>query len=295
MPIPREGETQAEFLDRCIPYVMGEQEGMERDQAAAVCYGLFRKERGKSLDREVRYERPCPEPQFKSGGEVDDPGWIEGYASVFNVVDHQGDVVRPGAFQKTIAERIPAGKVKLMARHYARGGDTLEVIGTITEAKEDEHGLWIHAELSANGTAQNVRQLVHEGHVNNLSIGYRPVQYSDTVDADGKQIRELTELVLAEVTVVARPANDAAVITAAKRVADRAEEPKDAGAPDEGRRESGGKSAPIDGLSREGEPQGTREGRPHSMRLAAQRRKRWLALQRASLGATARRQSSLEG
>ena len=142
-------------------------------------------------------------------------GEIVGYAATFNNVDLVGDVIRPGAFQKTIQERVAAGKVPLMALHWAYGGDTREVIGTIKEAKEDEHGLWIRAELSSIESAQDVRTLVQEGHVKNMSIGYNIINAEPAV-IDGAEVYELKELRLLEVTVTTHPANELAVITGAK-------------------------------------------------------------------------------
>jgi hypothetical protein len=49
------------------------------------------------------------------------------------------------------------------------------VIGTVTRAHEDAKGLWIHADLSSDSTAQEARTKVAEGHVKGLSIGYAPV------------------------------------------------------------------------------------------------------------------------
>jgi len=189
------------------------------------------------IEAGVRYERTLLDARLTAkaaGGGDDDSGWIEGYASAFDVVDEQREVVRSGAFAKTIMERVGGGKVKLMVRHLAHGGGVLEVIGTITEAKEDFYGLWIHADLSARDLAQEARQLVLEGHIGALSIGYIPVGYG-FVEIDGKEIMELTEIKLMEVTVTAAPINDAAVITAAKAVESLAEAIGKPGAPDNGR------------------------------------------------------------
>ncbi len=142
-------------------------------------------------------------------------GWLEGYASVFNVIDQQAEVVRPGAFTKTIAERVSAGKVKLMTMHMAFGGDTMEVIGTIASAKEDTRGLWIHADFASTDHAQEARKLAVEGHVSGLSIGYNAMAAAPLTE-DGKTIIELTELRLLEVTLTARPVNELALVTDAK-------------------------------------------------------------------------------
>jgi HK97 family phage prohead protease len=142
-------------------------------------------------------------------------GYLEGYAAVFGNVDAQGDVIRKGAFAKTIKERIAAGKVKLMVVHVAHGGGTREVIGTVTQAKEDGTGLWIHADFAGDDISQAQRTKCKEGHVKGLSIGYVTLR-ADDVYIDGKSVQELQELKLLEVTLTPFAANELAQVTAAK-------------------------------------------------------------------------------
>lgn len=168
-----------------------------------------------TIDKQTRVTRFNPEAQLFAKVDGDGNGHIEGYAAVFGNVDLQDEVIRKGAFAKTLNDRVPAGKVKLMVRHWAHGGDTLEVIGTVTEAKEDDNGLWIHAELSGLPLAQNTRQLIVEGHVSGLSVGYNVIDFGFT-EIDGRSVTELREIRLLEVTVTSHPANESAVITAAK-------------------------------------------------------------------------------
>ena len=142
-------------------------------------------------------------------------GYIEGYAAIFGNVDSQGEVIRKGAFAKTIRERVPAGKVKLMTLHLSKGGSTMEVIGTVTRAREDDRGLWIHAELCADRTAQDARAKAAGGHVRGLSIGYVPLSKSEIL-LDGEVVMELKEIKLLEVTLTPFPANELAEVTSAK-------------------------------------------------------------------------------
>lgn len=43
MPNPEKGETEREFLSRCIPHLI-KKEGYENRQAVAICYSIYRKE-----------------------------------------------------------------------------------------------------------------------------------------------------------------------------------------------------------------------------------------------------------
>lgn len=44
MPTPEKGETEKDFIARCIPYVIKE-EGIEQDHAVAKCYGIWRQDK----------------------------------------------------------------------------------------------------------------------------------------------------------------------------------------------------------------------------------------------------------
>ena len=154
--------------------------------------------------------------ECKAVGSAAGKGWIQGYASVFNNVDQQGDVIRPGAFAKTINERVASGKVKLMVQHMSHAHAATDVIGTIAEAREDEKGLWIHADLASTKNAQEVRKLINEGHVTGLSVGFWALDCDQIALKNGQQVIEIKEAKLAEVTVTAFPANEEATILSVK-------------------------------------------------------------------------------
>lgn len=69
-------------------------------------------------------------------------GLIEGYASLFDVADLSGDIVVPGAFERSLESRGTDG-LRLLYQH-----DTAEPIGIFREAFEDEVGLFVRAELN---------------------------------------------------------------------------------------------------------------------------------------------------
>jgi len=158
-----------------------------------------------------------------------DPGHVEGYAAIWNNVDLGGEIMRRGAFVKSISERVAAGKVKLMARHFAYGGDVPECIGTVTEAKEDDTGLWYRAKFASTELAQTVRTLILEGHVDTCSVGYMPVKWNwlTVGEGAGSQVLEHTECKFFEVTVTVVPMNEEAKLTAAKSLTEVASKVQD--------------------------------------------------------------------
>lgn len=111
-----------------------------------------------------------------------------GYAAVFDRPDRGGDVIRRGAFAKAL-ER--AGDVPLLWQHKADA-----VIGRVEHLSEDERGLRVIARV---GDARATR-LLGSGRVDGLSFGYR-VREAKTAAG----LRELVELDLVEVSLVANP------------------------------------------------------------------------------------------
>ncbi|WP_366514821.1 HK97 family phage prohead protease [Sphingomonas sp.] len=111
-----------------------------------------------------------------------------GYAAVFDRPDKAGDIVRKGAFQRAL-ER--AGEVPLLWQHKPGA-----VIGRIEHLSEDKRGLRV---IAVVGDAR-AAGLLGSGKVDGLSFGYR---VRDATSVGGQ--RELTELDLVEVSVVANP------------------------------------------------------------------------------------------
>lgn len=159
----------------------------------------------------------CPDVRGKVSAATDsNNGWIEGYLAVFGNLDERNEIVEPGMFAKSAAERIPAGRVPLMTRHFAYGGDVPDVVGLITQGKEDDYGLFIHADFSKVARAQETRQLINEGVAWGLSVGFELLRFEEVKEADGKTVLRLLEGRLSEGTITVRPMNEKAVITAAK-------------------------------------------------------------------------------
>ena len=134
---------------------------------------------------------------------VDGGGWeIAGYASTFGPpADSYGDVVAPGAFTATIAERA----TKFLFEHQTPIGKQLEL-------REDAHGLWGRWSIVDTTAGTDAYKLAKAGVLDSLSIGYltRDAEQQD----DGTRLLKTVELY--EVSAVAIPANTNAVITDVK-------------------------------------------------------------------------------
>ena len=93
--------------------------------------------------------------QFKMEG-VDDQGIFTGHASVFNVVDLDGDVVEPGAFAETLATGAASAGVLIFGQHE----DRKEPLGRTLELREDSIGLYVKGQIS-DTTAGRDLSLIH--------------------------------------------------------------------------------------------------------------------------------------
>jgi HK97 family phage prohead protease len=152
----------------------------------------------------------------------DSGGTVEGYASVFGLPHESGDIVEPGAFKKTIRERVKKGMVPYLDSHQ---WDVAHTIGSITDASEDSHGLHYTAKLSKSPNAQDARLKMAEGHIKRNSIGFYALRESWKPDdqpaegdrADRKEMRRhIHEVKLMEISAVPLADDPGAVITSVK-------------------------------------------------------------------------------
>ena len=138
---------------------------------------------------------------------IDAQGRFAGYASVFNVVDNQRDVILRGAFSQSVKGRV--GEIKFLWQHQQD-----EPIGIFDRIFEDAHGLYVEGRLLLNvQRAKEAHTLLKAGAISGLSIGYSPLRY--TIDAN-TGVRRLSQVELWEVSLVTFPANEAANVTVVK-------------------------------------------------------------------------------
>ena len=127
-------------------------------------------------------------------------GSFSAYGSTFGPpADRQGDIVRMGAFRKTIREL--GGECKMLWNHNGS-----EIIGMCSNLREDRHGLKFDARLT-KGTqrGREALALISDGFVDSFSIGYSIRPGGCEFLKDGT--RALVDLDLWEVSCVGLPAN----------------------------------------------------------------------------------------
>lgn len=169
---------------------------------------------------------------------------FEAFSAAIGNEDEGRDIIMPGAFRKTVQERLPRGRVKLLDAHRA---DLIgRVLGKATDAEEralDEaqrqeiaeflgvdpeeaptHRLWSQFKVSQKQAAQDALQDVAEGIVDAVSIGYKTVKVefekdedaAEDIDAElaflrGEGVRKIHELAWWETSLVPWGMNRAAV------------------------------------------------------------------------------------
>lgn len=134
-------------------------------------------------------------------------GTFVGFASVFDNLDAHGDIVRRGAFAKSLR----SGQVTPLIWEH-QSSDPRAYVGDVLEAVETAEGLQIKGRFDLDDEfGRAAYKNVKARRVSGLSIGYA-INHS-TKTAAG---HELTDLELIEVSVVARGANDRALIGAVK-------------------------------------------------------------------------------
>jgi hypothetical protein len=190
MPNPRSGENRDDWLERCMADPEQRASFPDSDQRYAV--------RVSKWDEKSMHYKSIP---FELKREPDQDGTIEGYASIFDVVDSGMDVVAPGAFRKSIGS---GRKVRMLWQH-----DLGEPIGVWDELREDDRGLYVKGRISKEvRRGAEAMALFRMGAMDSLSIGYR------TISAEpegGGRVRKITEAELWEVSAVTIPMNEHAI------------------------------------------------------------------------------------
>ena len=127
---------------------------------------------------------------------------LAGYAAIFDRPDRGGDVVRKGAFARSLRKMgTVAGNCPLLWQH-----EPSRPIGRIEYLKEDKRGLRVIARLSAGAAGREAAALLKEGAVRGLSFGYRVRAAAGPSTSSGQAgLRELTELDLVEISLVTLP------------------------------------------------------------------------------------------
>jgi len=149
-------------------------------------------------------------PGLEIRAEGDNPPKIVGYASIFNQPAQVGpdswgwtEIVKPGAFRRALTEMQD---VRALVNH-----DSASIIGRLSAGtlvlREDTKGLYYEVTVPDTQVGRDVLTSVKRGDITGSSFGFR-VKTDKNYILNGKDMRELLDLDLIEVSPVSFPAYD---------------------------------------------------------------------------------------
>ena len=131
---------------------------------------------------------------------------VKGYGSYFDNKDSDQDIIRRGAYQKTIQEN--GSRVKYLYQH-----DMMQPLGKMDELYEDQKGLVFTASVPKTQLGTDVIELMKAGVITENSVGIMPIVKDMMGD-----YREIREVKLYEISAVTMAANDQAKILDVKGI-----------------------------------------------------------------------------
>ncbi|MGP4114665.1 HK97 family phage prohead protease [Streptomyces sp. 4N509B] len=156
----------------------------------------------------------------EGGADDGEAGEFTALVSVFGNVDSYGDVVQPGAFERTLKEWSASGyPIPVYWGHNLSDPDYN--IGQVVEAVETDRGLQVRARLDMESPkAGQVYRLLKGGRVKEFSFGYS-VRDAGWGEKDGQDVYELRDIDLYEVSVVPVGANPETELQTVKTLGER--------------------------------------------------------------------------
>jgi hypothetical protein len=146
---------------------------------------------------------------------------IKGYAIVFNALSQNlggfREIIRPEAVDRTLSEALD---VRALVDH-----DSGKVIGRTRSGtlalRKDQKGLKVEIDPANTTAGRDVLESVSRGDVSGMSFAFRVMPNGDDWhEEDGMLIREVTDMTISEVSVVAFPAYTQTDVSVAKRSLD---------------------------------------------------------------------------
>jgi HK97 family phage prohead protease len=147
---------------------------------------------------------------------------VTAYASVFNYPIDSGSrnhtqttFVRPGAFTKTLNESRE--RIQVMVNHGMSSRYGMDPVATLTDAREDGHGLKVSFDIVADPFFDPLVAQIQQRAFRAMSIQFETTKESFNED---RTERNLEEIALWELGPVSFPANEAATIASMHSIKD---------------------------------------------------------------------------
>ncbi len=186
LPEPNKGESQDEFVERCMGNETMKDEFPDNDQRLGVCHSQWKK-RSRDIDRRhLAFE--TAELRVKDEGRT-----LAGYAAVFDSdsEDLGGFIerIKPGAFKGAL-ER---SDIRALFNHEPSQLLGRTASGTLTVA-EDDRGLLYEVRLPDTHAAQDIAKLVTRGDITGNSFSFRVAEDGEEWETREQQnVRTITQ------------------------------------------------------------------------------------------------------
>ena len=203
LPKPKDGESEDDFIARCMSNETMKKDYTDNDQRLAVCFNQWKKKDESNMitgmsNIEERHYSPDTELRVNDNEE----GGITGYAAVFGRYSEDlgwfKEKIAEGAFTKTIEEN----DIRALINH-----DPNMIIGRTKNKTlklwEDEKGLGYDVKLPETTYANDLRESIRRKDITQNSFGFSTIR--DEWSQDGKR-RTLIEVKLFDVSPVTFPA-----------------------------------------------------------------------------------------
>lgn len=107
-------------------------------------------------------------------------GIVTGYAASFDTLDSDGDIIKSGAFTKSIRDAGPGSaqpRIKHLLNH-----NTTQPLGLPEVLKEDSTGLYYESKAGSHALGLDFLKMVDSGLITEHSIGFATIKKSDNKD-----------------------------------------------------------------------------------------------------------------
>jgi hypothetical protein len=195
MPKPHAGESQDDFISRCMADPEARRDHPGQKERAGFCYGMW-KQHAKDADLKDAdlYASYCAEKFIVTGD-----GIFEGRALTFATEDdNYGYTFAPDAFNDSLETRGVRG-IKMLYEH-----DVQKPVGAWQEIRVQSDGLYVRGKLTLETElGKEVKALMEDGALGALSVGFMIKEIED---------KHILKADLLEISIVSFPADQTATI-----------------------------------------------------------------------------------
>jgi len=201
LPKPNDGESENDFIERCMSNETMKEDYPDNDQRLAVCYNQW------EGDSEQSERRITLQAELRAVDEnTKKVGRLEGYAALFDnpteLWDGYYEQIRAGAFARTLRE---GADVRALFNHNPDMVLGRNKAGTLT-LRETKKGLKVNIWPPDTQIGRDVVTSVKRGDISQMSFAFRAIKTTDEEKGKGEWLRTLEDVDLYDISVVTYPA-----------------------------------------------------------------------------------------